>query len=311
MRIIDAQVHEPPVSLEWRGIDRATGWDLQVELQLGWMNALGVDGALLFPVDTAWSLHAATVAPGRFAIVLPFAPGGELKGYSRPEDGIRIDPLDPHIDAVVTEYTAHPAVVGCRVMDRRTLIEPLDQRTNVDLFARALDACSAVQMPVFMSCADDLSVPGTIADEFPKLTVVVDHLGLPQPPVYLRDEPPLRRLPDLLELARFENLLVKLSGFPTLSQVGYPFPDLWEPLRQLVDAFGADRLMWGSDIARIFGKSGFHHRFPGAEGDYPGKHLYAEALHYLHHCETLTQKEKQWVLAGTVEERLGFRPSAA
>jgi hypothetical protein len=309
MRIIDAQVHEPPVSLDWNGIDPATARDLQVELQLGWMNALGVDAALLFPVDTAWSLHAATVAPGRFGIVLPFAPGGELKGYSRAEDGVRIDPLDPDIHRIVAEYAAHPAVVGCRIMDRRTLVEPLIDRTNVDLFARALEACAAEQMAVFMSCADDLRVPGTIAAQFPELTIVVDHLGLPQPPVYDRDEPPLRRLPELLDLARFENLLVKISGFPTLSQVGYPFADLWPALRQLVDTFSADRVMWGSDIARIFGKSGFCHRFPGADGDYPGKHVYAESLYYLH-CSPLTDEEKQWLLARTVEERLGFRSMA-
>ena len=160
MLIIDAQVHEPPVELEWKGLDRTAAWHLQVELELGWMNAVGVHGALLFPVDTAWSFHAAAAAPGRFGIVLPFAPGGELAGYSRPEDGIRVDPLDPHIDRIVAEYADHPAVVGCRIMDRRTLVEPLDRRPNVELYARALDACSAVQMPVFMSCADDLSVPG-------------------------------------------------------------------------------------------------------------------------------------------------------
>jgi hypothetical protein len=128
--------------------------------------------------------------------------------------------------------------------------------------------------------------------------------------VYSRDEPPLRRLPQLLELAHLENVLVKISGFPTLSQVGFPFTDLWEPLRLLVDAFGPDRLMWGSDIARIFGKSGFHHRFPGADGDYPGKHVYADALYYLHLCTTLTTGEKEWLLGRTVEERLGFRPSS-
>ena len=307
MRVIDAQVHEPPVSLAWTGIDRAMAWDLQVELQLGWMNAIGVDGALLFPVDTAWSLHAAAAAPGKFGIVLPFAPGGELEGYSRPEDGIRVDPLDPDIERMVAEYAANPGVVGCRIMDRRTLIEPLKPRTNLDLFGRALDACAAARMPVFMSCADDLGVPGEVARTFPKLTVVVDHLGIPQPPVYSRDDPPLRRMPQLLGLASFDNLLVKISGFPTLSQVGYPFDDLWPPLRRLVDEFGADRLMWGSDIARIFGKSGFHHRFPGAEGDFPGKHVYAESLFFVRECPTLSETEKEWLLGRTVEERLGFR----
>ena len=52
-------------------------------------------------------------------------------------------------------------------------------------------------------------------------------------------------------LARFPAVFVKLSGFYALSDPGYAYPHeaAWPYVATLVAAFGARRLLWGSDYS--------------------------------------------------------------
>ena len=59
-------------------------------------------------------------------------------------------------------------------------------------------------------------------------------------------------LPKLLALATHDNIAVKISGACTLSREPYPFPDIWDPLARVFDAWGFDRCLWGTDWTRAF-----------------------------------------------------------
>src|SRR5437660_932871 len=48
-------------------------------------------------------------------------------------------------------------------------------------------------------------------------------------------------------LARYPNAALKWGHAPELSNSAYPYPDLIEMLHELLDAFGAERVMWASD----------------------------------------------------------------
>lgn len=76
----------------------------------------------------------------------------------------------------------------------------------------------------------------------PKLRVVVDHMGLVQP----HSSSGARDMAALCELSKHRNAQVKLSGFWALGN-GLPHDDLLPQMDALRDAFGAARLMWGSD----------------------------------------------------------------
>jgi hypothetical protein len=137
------------------------------------------------------------------------------------------------------------------------------------------------------------------------LTVILDHLGLAQPPSDSRDLPPFRRLSELLEVARYPNVAVKLCGAAALSEAPYPFDDLWPSLHRIVDAFTPQRLMWGSDISRFMGRVGFVvRRVRGAEGEYPGRHTYAEALFHLRETGELSADDKACILGRTAQTLL-------
>jgi predicted TIM-barrel fold metal-dependent hydrolase len=52
-------------------------------------------------------------------------------------------------------------------------------------------------------------------------------------------------------LARHPNVFVKVSALPCFSSEPYPFKNLCEPLRRVIETFGPRRAFWGSDITRV------------------------------------------------------------
>ena len=73
-----------------------------------------------------------------------------------------------------------------------------------------------------------------------------------QPRVPPAPPQPWADLPKVLELAGRPNVVIKVSGACTLSQEPYPFPDIWDPLARVFDAWGFDRCLWGTDWTRAF-----------------------------------------------------------
>jgi L-fuconolactonase len=291
--IIDAQLHEPAVSLPWTNADDATRNDVMLELQIGWMRSVGVERALLFPVDLEWGLLAARMRPDMFAVVARvWSDGREC-----------MDAGAPDIEDRIAEAAAHEGVVGVRIGGVRTGPHSSPE-LPVAAFDRVISACLEHGLTLFMLGFGDFESTRHVAQRYPELTVVVDHLAMPQPPGFSRDSPPLRSFPDLLELSSLPNIVLKVSGFPTLSEERYPFFDLAPRLRTLVGEFGADRLMWGSDISRIEGQIGFDMHLTSEP--YPGKHSYAEALFYILHNEELSCEEREMILGGTIQRLLGW-----
>jgi len=91
-----------------------------------------------------------------------------------------------------------------------------------------------------------------LAARKPDTQLVIDHLGLQQPFEPPPPAQPFADLPKVLELAAQPNIAIKITGACTLSQKPYPFPDIWEPLARVFDAWGFDRCLWGTDWTRAF-----------------------------------------------------------
>ncbi len=83
----------------------------------------------------------------------------------------------------------------------------------------------------------------TICRRHPKTKVVVDHLTRVGEMKPLNDE----HIDTLCSLAQFPRVFVKLSRFHSLGAKKPPHDDLIPMIRRVVDSFGAERLMWGSD----------------------------------------------------------------
>jgi L-fuconolactonase len=292
MQIIDAQIHEIGPFWDWTAERTELQHRTIGEVMIAYLDAVGTASVILFPggdADEAAWLSAQV--PDRFAYVPPISP----------------DQSD--VDGAVRAAKAQHAkgLVGLR-----TLIGwPLDgsevRRLEAGGWDAVFAACEKHQVPVFLFITGWLPHAAGIAERFPGLKLIVDHLGLRQPPLDTPEDPPLKSLPDLLALAQFPNVCVKLCGLPALSQEAYPYGDVKPALRMIVDAFGAERLMWASDTSRFSGRIGIG-RFqnPATVGPYPGKHTYAESLHFIRDSDVLTQAEKEAILGGTVRKVLGW-----
>ena len=319
MPVIDAQLHEPPMSFEWADADEVTRFELMTEVTLAYMRAVGVDRAVLHPISgLEWGEYAAARLPDRFSLVVGALVAAE-DGAMALRGAAGSVPI-PSIDEWVSERSQTPGVVGIRL-----------GRPSAERFGPALRACAREGLPVFIlppskssnprAFGGDFTDVAAIAREYPELTVVIDHLGLPQWPSPL-DSPPFQALPDLLELAELPNVAIKFAGAHSMSQQSYPFDDLWPHLRPIVDAYGARRLMWGTDISRFYERIGFS-KFPpaGIEGesayldgiapelvtpDYAPEipHTYAEAFFHLRASDRLSADEKEWLFGRTAQELL-------
>jgi len=81
-----------------------------------------------------------------------------------------------------------------------------------------------------------------LASDFPELTFLCHHMGsarVGQPDT----------IAAVLGSAAIPNIWLKISGFHYASERawGFPYPDCLALLRSIVDAYGPDRLCWGSD----------------------------------------------------------------
>jgi L-fuconolactonase len=121
--------------------------------------------------------------------------------------------------------------------------------------------------------------------ELPNLPIIVEHLGRIR-----RDEaPPYNRFRKVLALARHRNAYIKVHGLGEFCRRPNPFP---QPMRfqnvppfmkMAYEAFGARRMMWGSDFPPVAGREG-----------------YRNALRWpMDHIPCRNEEDKEWVFGKT------------
>jgi len=205
---------------------------------VGAMDRLGIEAAILVNLsfhgaDNSYVLSAAADNPGRFAVVGT------------------IEPVDRDLEETIATWRAVPERLGFRLLFHDDYRVATWLMGGFDRILRSADRCN---VPLNVWAPGHLPELGRTVRSYPDVQFVVDHLGLAQPsPTTSRDDMPFARLPELLKLARYPNVAVKLTGAPTLSIGGYPYSDLWPSLHAIIDSFGAERVMWGSDWARTPG----------------------------------------------------------
>ena len=233
--VIDCQVHcyernrpERPWVGYLQGPDEVTGDDMVAA-----MDEVGVAGAILispfamYRYDASYALEVYEKHPTRFGLIRPFNPHSD----SIPEE--------------ITEWTGTPGVVGARIMLSAEPFEADHPGIN-----QIVASAGQAGVPVNMMCSTRLELFGELARRHPNTQLVIDHLGIAQPPEPPAPDEPFADLPKVLALAELDNVAIKISGAGTLSHEPFPYPDIWEPLRQIFDAYGFDRCMWGTDWTR-------------------------------------------------------------
>ena len=109
-------------------------------------------------------------------------------------------------------------------------------------------AAARAGVPVALMASAFLPLVGQIAGQHPEVKLIVDHLGRQRGE---QDEAGWAGLPDLLALARHPNVAVKATGAPSYSSAPYPYGNIHDYLHRIYDAFGPERMFWGTDITRM------------------------------------------------------------
>jgi len=230
MRIIDAQIHVWRTETDVVPPHRREPFDLDEALRE--MDIAGVHGAILHP--PSWdplsheiSVEAAKLFPDRFAVL----------GRIDPKAPDRLDQLNRWLDT--------PGVVGLRY----TFLKP-EQQTWMDdgTMDWLWPAAEEYGVPIALLADGYLGHIDRIASAHPKLKLIVDHFGVKRGNV---DDAAFASLPDVCGLARHTNVAVKITGGPQYVSDNYPFTGLTSRYQALHEAFGADRLFWGTDVTRM------------------------------------------------------------
>jgi predicted TIM-barrel fold metal-dependent hydrolase len=122
-----------------------------------------------------------------------------------------------------------------------------------------------------------------LCEKLPNTKVVIDHFARIGVSGTIEPEP----LAALCRLARFKNVHVKTSAFYALGKKAAPYDDLGPMIRQVRDAYGANRLMWASDCPYQ------------VQGNYD----YATSIALIRdRLDFLTPEDRRWMLRGTAEK---------
>jgi predicted TIM-barrel fold metal-dependent hydrolase len=236
--IIDSQVHAYEANTQARPWHSVPNWPPHVtgDEMVAAMDAVGVDGAILisafslYQYDASYAVAVQRAHPDRFGIIKP------------------VDPDDPAVEEVITEWKRTPGTVAVRIMMPAEPGRAMD-RPGFDRVARA---AARHGFPVNIHCWGNLETGTSVIDRNPGTRFIIDHLGLMQP----REKPapplPWADLPKVLALAQRANAAIKVSGACTLSHEPYPFADIWDPLARVFDAWCFERCLWGTDWTRAF-----------------------------------------------------------
>jgi len=235
--LIDAQLHAyerdhpaRPWHAVLAGPPEATG-----DQAVAMLDANGVDGAILisaftmYRYDASYALEVHKKHPSRFALIKP------------------VDPADPAVAEIIAEWKRTPGTVAVRMLLARSGLaaDASDPGLN-----KVLATAAKLSMPVNLHIAGRLDQGIELIRRNPDTQIIVDHLGLDQPHDPPKLEEPWAELPKVLELAALKNVVMKITGACTLSREAYPFDDIWDPVCRMIDTFGVDRCLWGTDWTR-------------------------------------------------------------
>jgi predicted TIM-barrel fold metal-dependent hydrolase len=284
LEIIDAQIHEPAPGkpLDDSLKDQTSLW--QVELAREALDAIGVDIALAVTsekfIDCAHERF-----PGRF-------PGVHTFWHTHPD-----------LAAEVRRIKAHPAMVAGRALVGDFVNAKMRPEFGAGVFDPLYATAEEVGLPIFNSTHGGCAHMAAIAVRHPKLALIIDHIGVAQHPVSPRETMSWAPFEDLLALAQYPNIHVKLCGAPLLSQESYPYEDVWPNLQRLFQAFGYERVMWGSDYTRLRSAD-----LPKGERPRRRGITYADNLNCLLHSNHLTYEQKALVLGANARRLFNLPP---
>ncbi len=274
MKIFDSQMHcfypNTPARPWPAGATSPHGPEFTIEQALALMDEHGVQGVAVVPPswngwDNEYSLEAARRLPTRVAVMGRF-------DFQAPDARERL-----------RTYRDQPGMLGTRFFISGQPWETLLAPEQDWVWAIAEET----RLPVMAHIPGNIAGFAPILERHPELRLIIDHAG--RHPRGAQDEGAWADEDQLMALARYKNVGVKVSSLPCFSTQAYPFPNLHAPIRRIYDQFGPQRMMWGSDKTRLSCSYGENIR------------LFTEALDFL------STEDKEWIMGKALLQALDWK----
>jgi L-fuconolactonase len=214
VKIIDTHVHVVVGNPDYHNPQ-----DFPVELLIERMDEAGVSKAVVVQsragngLDDPYPTESARLYPTRLIAVC----GGDPRSPGAAET----------LRERVTQWGARGARIFCDGLD------PGDARYNP-----VWEAAADLEAPILLAGKVDFDTLGPLLRRFPELKIVIDHLGKPD---LSRGVPA-----GLARLADHRGVVVKFSSY-VIDQAEKAGFDVEQLFSYLVETFGADRMVWGSN----------------------------------------------------------------
>lgn len=153
-----------------------------------------------------------------------------------------IDPEDPKVAEKLESLMKEPGMAGVRFspMYYQGKDQWLNAKSSDALWKKAEELGAVFN---FFIASEQLPKLEDMIRRHPKVKVVIDHLAR----VDLEAKDPEPEIRKLVALAKYPNVYVKVSELMILSpSKKYPYGDTYPLVKKVYDAFGAERLMWGT-----------------------------------------------------------------
>ena len=210
--------------------------DMSGETMLGLMGEAGIDRAMLvqahsaYEYDNNYVADVAMIHPERFVSVCI------------------VDPTRPDAPEQLTYWVKERGVQGLRLFPAAEReAQWLDDPRTFPLWERA----AALNIPVCVCLRfRQLARLRIVIERYPQVRVALDHLGAPR----LDDGPPYENAAPLFDLVKLPNVYLKFSSVNLYAAArGKSAPA--DFFGRLLEAFGARRVMWGSNFPNTYDRS--------------------------------------------------------
>lgn len=195
------------------------------------MQAAGIDRVVIVPPSLErtrndLALDAAHSHPAQFAVM------GKINPATQPRGSL-------------ADWRRQPGMLGLRFNFKKNM-EKLSNPAHMGwVWAEA----EAAGVPLYIGVDQPaVDLVDAVAARHPQLRIILDHMALASG---AKDDEAFRHIDRLLAIAKRPNVGVKVSALPGYSTAPYPYRNLHGYVKQVYDAFGPQRMFWGSDLTRL------------------------------------------------------------
>jgi predicted TIM-barrel fold metal-dependent hydrolase len=175
--------------------------------------------------------------------------------YDRLSGVVMVDPFAEGAADQLRELVSSDGVLGFRLgaicpYDRMwetfdPSVEWLrDAIEETEFWEAAREEDAAVQI---LAHVDQLDQVLDVVEAYPELTYLLDHFSHADP----GEAPGESAFAAYADLAEYDNVYAKVSEVQHRSEAAYPYEDMHDHVRWLLDEFGRNHVVWGADFPNV------------------------------------------------------------